>query len=342
MKKNNYYLITGGLGFIGSKISEIITQTDKNSVCVLLDNFTVYIDPIKSYYGDYRKKRFEKIINPKDYKDSKSSRIIVERGNASDPKITIELINKYKPKIIYHTAGMPLARLKNAVAKEFREGSVDSTTNIIESVDYVQKQSNYKLKRFLYVSSSMVYGNFKKPRVTEDEMCNPIEIYGTMKLAGEVVTKGMCYQYKIPYTIIRPSAVYGPTDMNQRVSQYFIEKALANETLKIHGKNEKLDFTFVDDLARGCILAANKSKGENQTFNITYGNSRSLLDFAKILSKHFKGLKYKIVSRDKKRPKRGTLINSKAKKLLGFKPQIGLEKGTKIYLDFFKKNYLKK
>jgi len=335
MKKNNYYLITGGLGFIGSKIAEQIIKKNKNSICVLLDNFTVYIDPLYSAYGDYRKKRFENIIDPKTYKASRSRRIIVERGDASDPKITLELITKYKPKIIYHTAGMPLARLKNAVSKEFRIGSVDTTTNLLECADYVQRSSNYKLERFLYISSSMVYGNFKKPIITENDNCNPIEVYGTMKLAGEYVTKGLCAQYKIPYTIIRPSAVYGPTDMNLRVSQYFIEKALKKEELKIHGKNEKLDFTFVDDLANGCILAATKSKGSNQIFNITFGNARLLLDFAKILSTHFKGLKYKIIDRDKNRPKRGTLSNSKSRKLLGFKPKVNLEKGIRIYLDFF-------
>ena len=214
MKKNNYYLITGGLGFIGSKIAEQIIKKNKNSICVLLDNFTVYIDPLYSAYGDYRKKRFENIIDPKTYKASRSKRIIVERGDASDPKITLELISKYKPKIIYHTAGMPLARLKNAVSKEFRIGSVDTTTNLLECADSVQKSSKYKLERFLYISSSMVYGDFKKPTITEEDKCNPIEIYGTMKLAGEYITKGLCTQYKIPYTIIRPSAVYGPTDMN--------------------------------------------------------------------------------------------------------------------------------
>mgnify|MGYP001971164603 CR=1 FL=1 len=95
-------------------------------------------------------------------------------------------------------------------------------------------------------------------KVSEDEDLNPKEIYGTMKLAGEIITKGLCSFYNIPYTIIRPSAVYGPTDMNQRVTQIFLEKALKGEQLKIQGKDEKLDFTFVEDLANGCILASTK------------------------------------------------------------------------------------
>ena len=240
MSKFNYYLITGGLGIIGSNIVKKIIKNNKNSKCVILDNFTVYIDPLRTNYGDHRKDRFNDIIDFKNYKNSKSNRVIVERGNAADPKTTLDILTKYKPKIIFHTAGMPLAKINNPVVKEFKEGSVDTTANILECTDYVQKNSNYKLNRFLYISSSMVYGDFKKSSVSEDEKLNPKEIYGTMKLAGEIVTSGMCPQDRIPYTIIRPSAVYGPTDMNQRVTQYFIEKADLGETLYVHGKNEML------------------------------------------------------------------------------------------------------
>jgi nucleoside-diphosphate-sugar epimerase len=337
MKNSNYYLITGGIGLIGANIIKKIFNNDKKAICVLLDNFTVYIDPLKSAYGDFRKNRFSDILNHNEYIKSRTSKIIVERGNAADPRITTELLEKYRPKIIYHTAAMPLARVNNPVCDEFRLGSVDTTTNLLECIGSFQMKANYKLKRFLYISSSMVYGDFKTHEVRENDELNPKEIYGTMKLAGEIITKGMCRQYDIPYTIIRPSAVYGPTDMNQRVTQYFIEKAIAGEELEIHGKNEKLDFTYVEDLADGCVLAAESKKGENQVFNITFGSARTLLDYAKILKKHFIKLKYKIVPRDKYRPKRGTLNIDKAKRLIGFKPKFNLEKGTELYVKFIKK-----
>mgnify|MGYP001220967130 CR=1 FL=1 len=334
---NKTYLITGGLGLIGSNIVKKIFKSDKKSKCVILDNFTVYIDPLKQVYQDYRKDRFQEIINDNEYRNSRSKRIYVERGDACDPKITTQIIKKYKPEIIFHTAAMPLARLKNAIPGEFRKGSVDTTTNLLECVKDVQDNSKYKLKRFLYVSSSMVYGDFKKKYVFEDEKLKPIEIYGTMKLAGEIVTKGMCKEYKIPYSIIRPSAVYGPTDMNLRVSQYFIEKAFLKEKIIIHGKTESLDFTYIDDLVNGCWLAATKDKGKNETFNITFGKARTLYDYVQILKKYFKDLEFKVVSRDNKRPKRGTLRTDKAKKLLGYRAKVNLEKGIKLYLDFFNK-----
>ena len=147
--------------------------------------------------------------------------------------------------------------------------------------------------------------------------------------------------FELPYTIIRPSAVYGPTDMNNRVSQIFIEKALKGQKINIQGKNEKLDFTFVEDLANGCILAATSKYGQNRIFNITYGKGESLYKFVKILSKYVKNLKFKINKRDSFRPKRGTLSINKARKLLNYKPYYTLEKGIKKYIDFIKSINLK-
>jgi nucleoside-diphosphate-sugar epimerase len=87
-------------------------------------------------------------------------------------------------------------------------------------------------------------------------------------------------------------------------------------------------------LANGCILAATSRKGINQVFNVTYGITETLYKFVKILSKHFKNLKYKIDKRDNFRPKRGTLSIKKAKKFLNYKPNYSLDKGVKKYLEF--------
>ena len=322
-------LITGGLGFIGSNLVKLLLRKKKVSRCVILDSFSGFINPLKETFIDLRKYRFN---------DTKN--IIVERGDAKDFRLIYKILNLYRPKYIFHTAAVPLAKIDNLNANESKNGSVDTTTNILECVNFFKSQKKYNIKRFVYFSSSMVYGDFKKNRVSEKDELNPKEIYGTMKLAGEIVTKGLCRFYKIPYTIIRPSAVYGPTDMNNRVSQIFIEKALKGEKINIQGKNEKLDFTFVEDLANGCILAATQKKGENSIFNITYGKGETLYKFVKILSKYFDDLKFKIKKRDNFRPKRGTLSINKAKKLLNYKPVYNLERGIKKYLDFI--NFINK
>ena len=322
-------LVTGGLGFIGSNLVKILLKKKIVSKCILLDSFSGFVNPLKDNFADLRKYRFN---------DKKN--IIVERGDAKDFRLVYKILDLYKPSFIFHTAAIPLAKIDNLSANESKKGSVDSTSNILESVNFFQIKNNIKISRFVYFSSSMVYGDFKKNMVTENDNLNPKEIYGTMKLAGEIVTAGLCDYYKIPYTIIRPSAVYGPTDMNNRVSQIFIQKALSNQTIKIQGKNEKLDFTYVEDLAKGSILAATSRKGINQIFNITHGKAETLYKFVKILSKHFKKLKYKIDKRDSFRPKRGTLSIKKAKKLLNYKPNYSLDKGIMKYLEFI--NSIKK
>ena len=316
-------LVTGGLGFIGSNLVKILLRRKIVSRCIILDSFTGFINPLKENFSVLRKYRFQEKKN-----------IVIERGDAKDFRLIYKILNLYKPKLIFHTAAIPLSKIENLNANESKIGSVDTTTNILECINFFQNKKKYKINRFVYISSSMVYGDFKKNKVSETDKLSPKEIYGTMKLSGEIVTRGLCKFYNIPFTIIRPSAVYGPTDMNNRVSQIFIERARKGQTIKIQGKDEKLDFTFVEDLANGCILAATKKNGINETFNITYGKAETLYKFVMILSKHFKKLKYKIEKRDGFRPKRGTLSINKAKRLLNYKPIYNLEKGIKKYLNF--------
>ena len=322
-------LVTGGLGFIGSNLVKILLKRKIVSRCIILDSFTGFINPLKDNFSDLRKYRFKEKKN-----------ILIERGDAKDFRLIYKILNLYKPKLVFHTAAIPLSKIENLNANESKLGSIDTTTNILECINFFQNKKKYKISRFVYISSSMVYGDFKKNKVSEIDKLSPKEIYGTMKLGGEIVTKGLCKFYNIPFTIIRPSAVYGPTDMNNRVSQIFIEKAQKGQTIKIQGKDEKLDFTFVEDLANGCILAATKKNGVNETFNITYGKAETLYKFVKVLSKHFRKLKYKIEKRDSFRPKRGTLSINKAKRLLNYKPIYNLEKGIKKYLNFI--NFINK
>ena len=144
--------------------------------------------------------------------------------------------------------------------------------------------------RFVYCSSSMVYGDFESPIAREDHPTRPRNVYGTVKLAGEVVTLGLGRTFDIPVSIIRPSAAYGPTDMNGRVSQIFIQSAMRKRPLHIKGRDVSLDFTYVRDLANGFVLAATQPNAVGQIFNITYGKAHSLVEFAETLKQHFPSL----------------------------------------------------
>ena len=322
-------LITGGLGFIGSSICDELLKKNYSNKCILVDNFGGYMNPIKEGFIDFRKQRFKSLKN-----------IVIERCDTSNYKALSSIVSKYKPKYIYHTAALPLAKVSNLNNDEAKISSVDSTVNIIDAINLLKNSNkNYKFERFVYFSSSMIYGDFKKSIVTENSEKNPKDSYGIMKLAGEVVTEGLCKLHDIPYTIIRPSAVYGPKDMNRRVSQIFIENAFKKKTILIQGKNEKLDFTYIKDLASGSILAARHKRGVNEIFNITCGKGQSLFTYVSYLKSEFPNLKYIIKKKDKSKPSRGTLSIQKAKKLLGYKPKYSLRNGLKEYIKFLKENY---
>ena len=322
-------LITGGLGFIGTQIAQEMIRDNIVDKAILLDHYGGFINPLRSDFKDYRKYRLEGIEN----------KVIIERGETRNSIIITKLIDKYRPDYIIHTAALPLAKIDNLNAAEAREGSVDSTAEILEIINHFKLKDGYCPLRFTYFSSSMIYGDFQSEVATESHQKRPKEVYGTMKLAGEVVTRGLADFYGIPYTIVRPSAVYGPTDMNRRVSQIFIEKALNKQKIKVHGKDEKLDFTYIKDIAHGAILATIKKEGIGEDFNITHGRAHTLLDYVECLKYHFPDLDYEILPRDSFRPKRGTLSIEKASKLLGYEPQYSLKEGVNDYVEFINKHW---
>ncbi|MCJ7734997.1 MAG: NAD-dependent epimerase/dehydratase family protein, partial [Anaerolineales bacterium] len=200
---------------------------------------------------------------------------------------------------------------------------------VLRDVDFVD--------RFVYISSSMIYGDFEEIPAPEDHPKRPKDIYGGTKYAGEVLTETYSRRYGIPYSIVRPSAVYGPYDVNRRVSQIFIENALLGKPITLYGGGyQALDFTYVEDIADGIIKVMFHEKAVGNAFNITYGHGYTLREFADILSTHIKDLDVRVVEEeDVFRPKRGALSIQKARDLVGYDPQVSLEEGIKRYLKVY-------
>jgi nucleoside-diphosphate-sugar epimerase len=200
------------------------------------------------------------------------------------------------------------------------------------------KQLN--VKRFIYFSSSMVYGNFKGGIVTEETVCEPLGIYGALKYGGEKLVIAYNQVFDVPYTIVRPSALYGQRCVSRRVGQIFIENALKGVPLKISGDgSDRLDFTYIEDLSNGIVKILENESSENQVFNITYGESRSIKDMIEIIEEHFPGIEVQYLPKDKLMPARGTLCVDKAKKLIGYAPQYPLEKGIVKYINWYKETF---
>lgn len=190
---------------------------------------------------------------------------------------------------------------------------------------------------FVYFSSSMVYGNFEGDAVTEERHCDPMGIYGALKYGGEKLVIGYHQVFQLPYTIVRPSALYGERCVSRRVGQAFIENALRGIPLTINGDgSDALDFTYIGDLVQGILLCLEKPEARNQAFNLTYGSARSLNQMVEVVKQNFPGIEVKYNPRDQLMPERGTLSVDKARRLIGYEPQFPLEKGFVRYIDWYK------
>lgn len=193
------------------------------------------------------------------------------------------------------------------------------------------------VEQFVFFSSSMVYGNFLTEEVGEDHPLNPIGIYGALKVAGEKLVIAYNQVFKLPYTIIRPSALYGPRCVSRRVGQIFIESALEGTTLRVDGDgSERLDFTYIDDLVDGVLLILQAPEAHNQIFNLTHGRSRSIAELLAVVKQFFPEARVEHVMRDQLMPFRGTLSVQKARDLLGYAPQYPIETGMARYIEWYR------
>lgn len=322
-KKKEKIFITGGLGFIGSYLTKLFLE--QGDEVFIYDFLKSYVSPLEEdLFYDYLKIRYKDI----------GSRATVIEGDIRDAHRLSHSIATVKPDKVVHLAALPIADLSDDYPDEAVGVNFLGALNLLNATKDVSS-----IKKIVTISSSMIYGDFKYKPCDELHLTEPKGIYGGSKLGAEIMTRVHTNRSGIPHIIIRPSAVYGPTDCNRRVTQLFIEKAIAKEPLILHdGGEAELDFTYVEDIAQGIFLATKNDKVLNETFNITRGEGRSLKELATIVKKYFPNteIRSETISEMKRRPKRGALDISKAKKLLGYDPKFSLEQGMEKYINFIK------
>ena len=181
----------------------------------------------------------------------------------------------------------------------------------------------YKDSHFVYASSSMAYGEWTNETMKETDPCTPTNIYGQLKLLGEGIVK----QFHNNWTIVRPSAVYGPFDKPSRVVNLFINKIRNREQITLQGADNLFDFTYVDDIVQGLERVVDL-KPQNETYNITRGESHTLQTMTDMLYEKL-DVKPNYIAEPKPAnyPQRGALDIKKAKQELGYNPQFDLGRG---------------
>ena len=313
MATNRTILVTGGLGLIGHNVVAQLEQ----------QGHRVIITDTKTNYG----------IIPKDELDylatERRKKIITDRIysiDISDREGIDWLIRTHRPDTVVHLASFPRQKVVNAHPQWGSRTMSEGLLNLLEAC------KAHTVCKFVYISSSMVYGDFTND-VTEDANCQPQGQYGIMKLAGEWLVRDYTRRTKMAHVIIRPSAVYGPLDVEDRVISKFLLTAMRGGVIKVNGANETLDFTYVDDAAEG-IVAATLLDVVNKTYNITKSHSRTLLEAAKLAVKIVGKGTIQIQDKDEDFPSRGALNIQAARQDLGFDPQVDVEEGFQKYYEW--------
>lgn len=315
------FLVTGGAGFIGHNVVRNLEALGHD--CFIMDTLTDYgfipHDELV-YLHRARKKRTRAHALNVDICDTKKTRdFFLNFG--------------FKADAVLHLASFPRQKIVNANPLL---GSEVMSTGLINLLELTKA---LRIPKFIYVSSSMVYGDFKND-VTEADPCNPIGQYAILKYAGEQLVKDYTRQGYFDHVIVRPSAVYGELDAEDRVISKFIVSALRGETLHVHGAKEIMDFTHVDDTAQGIALACTSERAINNTYNITRcdKNIHTLADAARQIIDIVGSGQVSIEDRDSNFPVRGRLSIDKARVDLGYDPQIHLTEGLLRYIKWFKES----
>jgi nucleoside-diphosphate-sugar epimerase len=308
-------LVTGGLGLIGHNVVSKLEALGHE----------VAITDTRTNYGIIPQSEIAYLVSERLTK-LKTTRI--HSVDISDNDGIRWLFSTYKPEAVIHLASFPRQKVVNANPMLGSRAMSEGLLNLLEAA------KQHSVSRFLYTSSSMVYGDFKD-FVTEDASCRPQGQYGILKLAGEWLVKD--YQkYGIDYTVFRPSAVYGPLDVEDRVISKFLITAMRGGVLKVNGVNETLDFTYVDDAANGIVAALKTDATRNKTYNITKSHSKTLLAAAELAVKLVGKGSIEVREKDLDFPSRGALDITAARTDFAFDPKVDIDEGFELYYRWIK------
>jgi UDP-glucose 4-epimerase len=304
-------LVTGGYGLIGHNVIKRLQD---------LNHHTFIVDT-KTTYGIIPQSEIDYLMNQRAEKISHHLYFKTDIANTDNIDYVIKTTG---PEVLIHMASFPRQKVVNANPQAGADVMMRGLINLLESAKV------HGVRRFVYISSSMVYGDFSD-QVTEDAVCNPQGQYGIMKLAGEWLVKDYARRTGMEYVIIRPSAVYGPLDVEDRVVAKFMLSAMRGQSLRVNGATETLDFTYVDDAADGIVAAALEVGAANDTYNITKSHSVSLLQAAEMVVGIVGSGSIEVKDKDADFPSRGALNIDRARARLGFDPKVDVLEGFQNY-----------
>lgn len=325
-------LLVGGAGFIGHHLA--LALNERGAEVMIADNLLVNnlpslvmrtdLDPLRrQLYLNFVSERFELL---------RGAGIEIRLVEARQMFELSEVFSEFRPTKAVHLAAISSAVTANQSPSFAYDLQINSLRNLLE----ICRLHPARVDRVVFMSSSTVYGDFKDESVDETVRPSPRGVYANGKYMGERMMREHNRLYGVPYTIIRPSALYGIRCISRRVSQSFVENALSGKPLPLEGGGSgRLDFTHIDDLVEGIVRSMALTEGRGRTFNITYGNARPISELAEIIRRQLPRTMVEDRPAAPEKPIRGTLMIDRAREHLGFQPRFDLQKGYTDYVAWY-------
>lgn len=308
-------LVTGGSGFIGSNLCEKLLALGYN--VINLDNFNDYYSPLI------------KIKNIKNALENKNYKVI--DGDIQDKNLLTSIFNLNSVDIIIHLAALAGVRRSLNNPLEYIDVDIKGTVNLLECA------RKYNTKKFIFASSSSVYGHNFLPFKESDSAQSQISPYAAAKASGELFCKTYNNLYGIPIVCLRFFTVYGPRQRPEMAIYNFTSRILEGRAISIFGNGtSSRDYTYIDDILDGIVSSMNL----NCSFEIfNLGNSKPTnIEYLVSLIEENLGKKALI---DYTLMQPGDVPHtfadiSKAQELLNYAPKVSIEKGIEEFINWFK------
>ena len=303
-------LITGCAGFIGSHLTDNLLQNGHKVTGI--DCFTDY------YSREVKENNIKNALNHENF-------TLIEED-------IVDLSEFPEVDYIFHQAAQ--AGVRASWGKSF---DIYTRYNLLATQKLLEYYKDREIKKFVYASSSSIYGNVDQMPINEDTPKNPYSPYGVTKLAAENLCSLYYQNYGTPTVSLRYFTVYGPRQRPDMGINKFVRAILNDDTIEIYGDgNQTRDFTYVSDVVQANLLAA-RSDVVGESFNIGGGSRISVNDLLKLIEDAAeKDMKVKYTEAQKGDVQHTYANVMKAERLIGYKPSVGIKEGVNMYVEWYK------
>lgn len=311
-------LVTGAAGFIGSHLAETLAASGAEVTCMVRYNSGSHLGNLALVAREHRQ------------------RMTIAAGNIEDSDFVLRTVEGHD--IVLHLAALIAIPYSYVAPRSYVRTNVEGTLNVLEAA------RRLGVKRVVHTSTSEVFGTAQYEPIDEEHPLQGQSPYSASKIGADKLAESYFRSFDTPVVTLRPFNTYGPRQSARAFIPTIISQALIQDVIRLGSLTPMRDMTFVSDTVNGFILAASAPGVEGETINLGTGSTDSIGGFArKILA--LMGHSGQIVTDSQRaRPANSEVMklvsnNEKARRLLGWTPQVSLDEGLRKTIDFVRSHH---